>query len=345
MRTNHHAVIVAAGFLATFLGLSPALADELTVTATTGKVAVIEHGRPVRLSVGAKLSPPVEIRTGADGAVDVQQLGSALHIGPNSTIALPEAASAGNAVDKIKQSAGYVLYNIKSRKSHPLSVETPYLVCVVKGTVFTIAVEEHATTVALMEGSLDISAPGVAEHVLLKPNESIRHADGEPRLSVRSSASASAIARSELRGDVSQVLPQTVQSGQMIQVARELADAGAAVAAGRTVATRQAPQLTSASGTHSGAGGSSGAVASGTAGAGNSGSGGSTNTGGSSNTSGAASTGGSAASGTANSAGTVPLPSSGSGSSTTGTSNCNGKNNGTGTGNCYGHTPGHSGKQ
>jgi len=256
MRTNHHAVIVAASFVATCLWLSPALAEDFTVTATSGKVTVIEHGRPAPLSIGAKLSPPVEIRTGADGAVDVRQLGSLLHIGPNSTIALPEASAAGTAVDKIKQSAGYVLYNIKSRKEHPLSVETPYLVSVVKGTVFTIAVEEHAATVALMEGALDISAPGVAEHVLLKPNQSIRHEDGEPRLSVRSSASAGTIPRSELREGVPQVLPETVQSGQMIQVAKELADAGAAVAAGRLVATRQTALSTgaNASGTNSSAG-------------------------------------------------------------------------------------------
>ena len=405
MRTNHHAVIVGAGLLATFLWCSPALADELTVTATAGKVTVIEHGHPVALSVGGKLSPPVEIRTGADGVVDVQQLGSRLHIGPNSTIALPEAASAGNAVDKIKQSAGYVLYNIKSRKDHPLSVETPYLVSVVKGTVFTIAVEEHAATVALMEGSLDISAPGVTEHVLLKPNQSIRHADGEPQLSVRSSASASAMPRGGLHGDAPNVLPDAMPAGQMVQVAKELADAGAAVSAGRTLATRLTAQSagTGASGTNSSQGGtgSAGASSAGVSGsAGSSGQGGSispasggaagstdsssssassgsaaaggststggpsstgssSNTAGSTNTgstvgtsgnaatgdSGSVSTAGSSTGSSATTSGTVALPSSGSGSSTSATGNCNGKNNGTGNGNCYGHTPGHNGKQ
>jgi hypothetical protein len=355
MRANHHAVIVAVTLVATSLWLSPARASDLTVTALTGAVSLIEHGHAVRPAIGAKLSLPVEIHTGADGVVDLQQLGSSLHVGPNSTIAVPEADSHGNAIDKIKQSAGYVLYNIKSRKDHPLAVETPYLVSVVKGTVFTIAVKERATTVALMEGLLDISAPGIAEHVLLKPNQSIRHADGEPRFSVNSAESAHMMPRNDLRANAPQLLPEAAPSGQMAQVAKDLADAGAAVAAGHAIATRQAGQQsgTNGSGTNSTAGGSgstgtpasTGSQSTSTGGSVDStaaGSGGALGSQaiGSSNAGGASS-----GSGSVTSAGSVTLPSSGSGSSTGTTGNCNGKNNGTGTGNCYGHQSGRASKQ
>jgi hypothetical protein len=389
MQINHHAVTRVGGLLAASLWLSPALASDLTVTATTGQVTLTEHGRSVPPSVGAKFSLPVEIHTGPDGTVDVQQLGSSLHVGPSSTIALPESASHADSVDKIKQSAGYVLYNIKSRKDHPLSVETPYLVSVVKGTVFTIAVEEHAATVALMEGSLDISAPGVAEHVLLKPNQSIHHADGEPRLSVRSSASASVMPRSGLHADAPLTLPGAMQSSQMALVARDLADAGAAVTAGHAIAARQVSQsgAPGGSGTNSppagsgsqgtpngggnassGAPGGSGVSTSpGSGGATSTAATGSTNSGGSSGTNsspggnsagsgGSTSTGtsgggvksgssgtGSTPGGSTNTGGSVTLPTSGSDNSNSGT--CNGKNSGTGGGNCYGHQPGHGGKQ
>jgi len=364
MQINHHAVTRVGGLLAASLWLSPALASDLTVTATTGQVTLTEHGRSVPPSVGAKFSLPVEIHTGPDGTVDVQQLGSSLHVGPSSTIALPESASHADSVDKIKQSAGYVLYNIKSRKDHPLSVETPYLVSVVKGTVFTIAVEEHAATVALMEGSLDISAPGVAEHVLLKPNQSIHHADGEPRLSVRSSASASVMPRSGLHVDAPLTLPGAMQSSQMALVARDLADAGAAVTAGHAIAARQVSQSgapggsgtnsppagSGSQGTPNGGGNTSSGAPGGSSGSnsspgGNSaGSGGSTSTGTSgggvkSGSSGTGSTPG----GSTNTGGSVTLPPSGSDNSNSGT--CNGKNSGTGGGNCYGHQPGHGGKQ
>lgn len=342
MRANHHAVIVAISFVATSLWLSPARAADLTITATTGQVILMEHGRPVPASVGVKLSLPVEIHTGSDGTVDLQQLGSSLHVGPNSTIAVPEPASRENAVDRIKQSAGYILYNIKSRKDHPLAVETPYLVSVVKGTVFTIAVEERATTVALMEGSLDISAPGIAEHVLLEPNQSIRHADGESQLSVRSAASASVMPRSDLRADAPMVLPEAMQSGQMAQVAKDLADAGAAVTAGHAIATHQAAQSNgstssgkssppAATGSSSTSDGGGSMVP--TVGSAGSGGPGSASSGGSSSTVGSVTTGGG-----------VTLPSSGSGSATGGTGNCNGKSNGTGNGNCYGHQSGHASK-
>jgi hypothetical protein len=336
MRANHHAVIFAAGLLAASLWVSAARASDLTVTATTGQVTVIEHGRSSAPSVGAKLTLPVEIHTGADGALDLQQLGSALHVGPNSTVAVPEPAAPGNVVDKIRQTAGYVLYNIKSRKDHPLAVETPYLVSVVKGTVFTIAVEEHASTVALMEGSLEISAPGVPEHVLLEPNQSIRHAQGESQLSVRSSASASVSPRGEQRVAAPSVLPEAMQSGQMAQVAKDLADAGAAVAAGHAIATHQAAQSSgrSAPGTNTSGGGRTSSP--GTA---SSGSGGSNP--GAPGTSGPSNGGGSSVS----TGGTVTLPPTASDGSTNGTGNCNGKNNGTGSGNCYGHQSGRASKQ
>jgi FecR protein len=352
MRANRHAVIISTGLVAASVWLSAAQAGELTVTATAGQVTLSEHGHSVPPVVGAKFALPVEIHTGSDGSVDVQQLGSSLHVGPNSTVAVPDVAAPGNAVDKIRQSAGYVLYNIKSRKDHPLAVETPYLVSVVKGTVFSIAVEGHATTVALMEGSLDISAPGVADHVLLKPNQSIRHAEGESQLSVRSSASAGVTPGTPMRAGASLVLPDATQSGQMAQVARDLASAGAAVAAGHAIATHQAILSNGAGGIPAGGTASSGGTSSGSSASGGPGS---ANTGGLPGTgSGSSSGSGSGSAGTGSTAGTggstgtggssntgggsVTLPPTGSGGgSTPGTGNCNGKNNSTGSGNCYGH--------
>ena len=332
---------------------TPVWATEITVTSTSGEVTLLERGHSVAAAVGATLTLPVEVHTGTDGNIDFQQLGSKLHIGPNSTIAMPDAGPPGSIIERIKQSAGYVLYNIKSRKSQPLSVETPYLAAVVKGTMFTIAVQEHAAEVALMEGSLDISAPGVAQHVLLKPNESIRHADGEPGLTVQSATSRVIEPHSGSPTDTTVAWSDPSQSGQMAVVAKDLADAGAAVSTSRVLAASKQPANTAGTTTISSGTGSSGSTSSsttsGTSGStsGSTGSGStstsSSNTGSTSGSGTTSSTSGSSSSagGSTSASSTTSTSSSGSSSSSTGSSGgtvgCNGKTNGTGAGNCLGH--------
>ena len=331
---------------------TPAWATEISVTASSGRVTLLERGHAVAAAVGATLTLPVEVHTGSDGNIDLQQLGSKLHIGPNSTIAMLDAGPQGSMVDKIKQGAGFVLYNIKSRKTQPLSVETPYLVAVVKGTMFTIAVQERAAEVALMEGSLDISAPGVTNHVLLKPNESIRHADGEPGLAVHAATSGVIEPHSSSLTDTTAALSDPSQSGQMAQVAKDLADAGAAVSTSRALAATKQPAsvsggTASSTGTSS-SGGTSSSTSSGTSGSGSTSDSGATgsssssgssssNTGSSSSSAGSSTSGSSSTtSGSSSTSGSTGTSSSSTGGSG-GTVGCNGKTNGTGEGNCLGH--------
>src|SRR5450755_200075 len=159
-------------------------ATSVVVVSSHGSVNITQGGNVVRVSDSGQLTLPAQIKTGADGAIDLKDSESQIHIGPNSTVALPDAGPSESLVDHYLQSTGSALYNIKARHGRPMSVETPYLVSVVKGTVFTISVEDGAARVTLMEGSLDVSAPGVSQHVLLKPNQSIRHSAGESSLVV-----------------------------------------------------------------------------------------------------------------------------------------------------------------
>jgi len=241
MQTRYRTVLSVACLALIPLHIARAQAADVTITATTGSVTILQAGHAVPAVAAAKLALPLEVQTGVAGTVDLLQLGSTVHIGPNSDLILPGPASPQGLVDKILQKAGYVLYNIKSRKDHPLAVETPYLVSVVKGTVFTIAVQDHGTTVALMEGSLDISAPGVSGHVLLKPNESIHHADGEGKLTAHPTAAAALVAPVVPNSLRSTAIPDSGNSAQMAQVAQDFANAGAAVAPGALVALAHAP--------------------------------------------------------------------------------------------------------
>jgi hypothetical protein len=152
-------------------GMALAGSDLTTITRVFGAVKISVAGRDVAVHDGAKLGLPAQIETGANGSLRVEQPSSTLDIGPNSTVLLP-ATNGKN--EKVIQNLGRVLYLVKPRKARSFAVETPYLVSVVKGTMFSVAIEDGATSVSLLEGSVELVADGV-DSVLLKPNESARH--------------------------------------------------------------------------------------------------------------------------------------------------------------------------
>ena len=154
--------------------------DPVTITRVSGAVKISVAGRDVAAHNGAKLGLPAKIETGANGSLRVEQPSSTLDIGPNSTVLLP-ATDGKN--EKVIQNLGRVLYSVKPRKARSFAVETPYLVSVVKGTMFSVAIEDGATSVSLLEGSVELVADGV-DSVLLQPNESARHGANDRAINV-----------------------------------------------------------------------------------------------------------------------------------------------------------------
>lgn len=148
-----------------------AAAEQVTIARLSGSVQISEDGKSVAPSLGIKLSLPLRVITGSDGNVRLEHMDAALDVGPDSVVVIPRVAQGGSALEKIRQQLGRVLYSVKPRQSRPLVVETPYLVSVVKGTTFSVAVDERSASVALLEGSLQISGDGVDQTVLLAPNQ------------------------------------------------------------------------------------------------------------------------------------------------------------------------------
>jgi hypothetical protein len=146
-------------------------AEHITIARLSGSVQLSENGKSIAPRLGLKLSLPLRVQTSSDGNVRLEHAGASLDIGPDSTVVVPRGEQSASALEKIQQQIGRVLYSVKPRKSRPLVVETPYLVSVVKGTTFSIAVDDSSASVALLEGSLQISGPGVDEDVLLAPNQ------------------------------------------------------------------------------------------------------------------------------------------------------------------------------
>jgi hypothetical protein len=185
MRFKHVARYVTA--LCVTLLSTMAIASEVQVIQMKGTVQLRSKGQLIGARRDATLAAPVEVRTGSDGRITLRQLGSELNVGPNSVVILPEVAAARGAAQKIRQQQGTTIYSV-DRKEREFIVETRHLVSVVKGTVFSVDAQEGATLVSLLEGSLEVSAPGSDEAILLRPNESATRNAGGARIEVQAAS-------------------------------------------------------------------------------------------------------------------------------------------------------------
>jgi hypothetical protein len=168
---NAHRIGFILAALLSMTGVHAAAAEQITIARLSGTVQLSEGGKSIAPRLGLKMSLPLRVQTGGDGNVRLEHSGASLDVGPDSIVVIPGGKQSTSALEKIQQQLGRVLYSVKPRKTQPLVVETPYLVSVVKGTTFSIAVDERSTAVALLEGSLQISGPGVDQGVLLAPNQ------------------------------------------------------------------------------------------------------------------------------------------------------------------------------
>lgn len=131
----------------------------ILVTAVDGDVDVMMAHVDVEPRVGDELLLPSRIVTGDDGTLSLEQARTTISIAPNSDIEIPETAYDGQLIGRLVQWRGNVFYDVETREVERLRVETPYLVAVVKGTQFNVAVLDDTTTISLFEGRLEIRDP------------------------------------------------------------------------------------------------------------------------------------------------------------------------------------------
>src|SRR5690606_16370888 len=130
------------------------------------------------------LDVPARIVTGGDGRLGLRQSQTAISIAPNSDVEIPEDARRGQLIARLIQRKGNVFYDVESRKIEKLRVQTPFLVAVVKGTQFNVAVQANATTISLFRGELEIRTPDGADVVELHAGEIALRMSGEAAIRV-----------------------------------------------------------------------------------------------------------------------------------------------------------------
>ena len=159
-------------------------AGDIVVVSLKGEVHFTMQGRARTIRAGGVLEPPVTLRTGRDGAVELRQGATTLSVGPETLLEFPALEKPGAPIDRIVQPVGNVFYDIGKRPGRKLRIETPYLVGVVKGTQFNVAARDGATTISLFEGLLevrDVDGSGVVD---LKAGEIASRGHDAPDINV-----------------------------------------------------------------------------------------------------------------------------------------------------------------
>lgn len=166
---SRSSIIVAVLFV-TVLALAGPTRAEVTVPWTvskiSGKALVTESSeitsRP--LLRGEVLNTGDRIETGEDGNVVVKRGKQSILVAANSSFEI--VATESSLLTRIYQSFGTLMFQVDKRPEKHFQVNTPYLHAVVKGTTFTVNVDEGGATVHVTDGLVEVSEP-VANHRIL----------------------------------------------------------------------------------------------------------------------------------------------------------------------------------
>lgn len=111
------------------------------------------------LRVGQALEPGSEVRTDPVSHVALISGREVLDVAPDSQVQLP-AVNLTPPPMRVIQWFGDVIYEVGKRPAPNFQVDTPHLAAVVKGTKFTVKVDDDGSVVAVSEGIVSVAAEG-----------------------------------------------------------------------------------------------------------------------------------------------------------------------------------------
>ena len=178
MRWN---VVAAALAFSWCVMVGASAADErptAILQAASGTPAIFEltqHGElrsASAVGIGRHYELPMEIQTGSADSATFLLPNSIIEVSPNSLmrIVAPENNDVG-VVQRVLQQTGSSLFRVHRGTIDRFQVETPFLVSVVKGTVFNVLVRDDGATVSLQEGHLQVNSLDATQSVELFPGD------------------------------------------------------------------------------------------------------------------------------------------------------------------------------
>jgi hypothetical protein len=156
MRTlNLCAAVAAGGFL--IFGAQGAAGAEWRLVEVSGPVRVAAPGREAAVATSGQVLPVgTNVTTGGGGRAALMNGAQRVVVGPNSRMTV--APDSSNAMTRVMQDLGSILFQVDKKPSQHFRVETPLLAAVVKGTTFTVTVGPQSDAVHVAEGLVEVRA-------------------------------------------------------------------------------------------------------------------------------------------------------------------------------------------
>jgi FecR protein len=126
--------------------------------------------QPVALNPNESLRGGSTIETGEDGRVVLIRGDESIIVSPRTSLALPEHNDTGMATT-ILQSFGTILLQVEKRAKQHFEVETPFLAAVVKGTKFTVTVDQSGAAVHVVEGAVEVIDLDTGDIGMVRPGQ------------------------------------------------------------------------------------------------------------------------------------------------------------------------------
>ena len=141
------------------IGSAPALAQSAgwMVTDAGGSAALHRDGKVQRLQRGLRLEAGDTIATGANGRASLGRGREFIVVYPGTRLTIPSSAQQNGGVVQIVQEIGRAMFDIQKRANPHFGVRSPHLVAVVRGTRFTVTVDEKGCRVAVSEGRVEVA--------------------------------------------------------------------------------------------------------------------------------------------------------------------------------------------
>jgi hypothetical protein len=109
------------------------------------------------LGAGAQLAPGSVVRTDGSGRMELTNGIDTIRMSPSTEIELP-VAKEGDPVTRVIHWIGAAFFQVGKRPGPQFEVDTPFIVAIVKGTKFALAVSDAGASIKVSEGVVGVSA-------------------------------------------------------------------------------------------------------------------------------------------------------------------------------------------
>lgn len=162
------ASVVLAMSVLTVSGASANGVKYWNMKSVTGNVQVKApsgNWKPVR--AGIKIVPGSRIKTDTAARAVLTLNGDVVEAAPNSEASFPKRT--GKTMPSVDQTKGTLIYKIVTRPSSRFNVKTPYLTAVIKGTVFSVTVNDKGGALHVTRGAVEVTSRLTGEIAMVRP--------------------------------------------------------------------------------------------------------------------------------------------------------------------------------